>query len=70
MEDLAMEIPGRAVAGSVMEEVMEIAWWRINLNKVWKILAGDKKLQKVISCRMDFQRMEELWRMEMLQPSA
>ena len=53
------EIQGQSVAGAVIKEVLEIAWWRAGVNKVWRIIEGDRRMQKLIEWRIDSQKMEE-----------
>ena len=43
-----------------------MVWWRMNLKVAWNILAVDRKLQRVITWRMENQSMEEMWLMEAL----
>ena len=42
-----------------MKEVLEIAWWRAGVNKAWRIIEGDRRMQKLIEWRIDSQKMEE-----------
>ena len=53
------ETQGRSVAGAVMKEVLEVAWWRAVVNKAWRIIEGDRRMQKLIEWRIDSQKMEE-----------
>ena len=53
------ETQGRSVAGTVMKEVLEVAWWRAGVNKAWRIIEGDRRMQKLIEWRIDSQKMEE-----------
>ena len=53
------EIQGQSVAGAVMKEVLEIASWRAGVNKAWRIIEGDRRMQKLIEWRIDSQKMEE-----------
>ena len=37
LNDLVMEVPGRAVAGIILEEILEMVGWRVNLKLAWSI---------------------------------
>ena len=61
MNDLVMEVPGRAVAGTILDEILEMVGWRVSLKLAWSILSEDRKLQRVITWRIENQRLEEMW---------
>ena len=61
ISDLVSEIPGRALAVNIMEEILEKIGWRVILKLAWSILAEDRKLQRLITWRIVYQRLEEIW---------
>ena len=61
LEELVSEIPGRAVAGNILDEMLEMMIWRVNLKIVWSVLESDRKLQRMIIWRIENQRLEEIW---------
>ena len=61
LEELVSEIPGRAVAGNILDEMLEMMNWRVSLKIAWSILESDKKLQRMITWRIENQRLEEIW---------
>ena len=43
----------------VMEHVLEKAWWNYIVEDMWKMLANNKELQRIMAWRMTNQREEE-----------
>ena len=64
LEDVVRNIPGTSVVRQVMEDVLEMAWWRMKLNAVWSVLVDNKKMQRMVLWRVESQRMEEQFLME------
>jgi hypothetical protein len=62
--DVVRNIPGTSVVRGVIKEVVEMAWWRIGLNTVWSVLVNDRRMQRMVSWRMETQKMEEKFLME------
>ena len=62
--DVVRNIPGTSVVRGVIKEVVEMAWWRIGLNTVWSVLVNDRRMQRMVSWRMESQKMEEKFLME------
>ena len=56
VNELVREIPGRAVARNILDEILEMIGWRVNLKMAWSILAEDRKLQRIIIWRIENQR--------------
>ena len=52
------EVANKEVA-MVMEHVLEKAWWNYMVEDMWKMLANNKELQRIMSWRMTNQRKDE-----------
>ena len=61
LEYVVRNNPGTSVLRGVVEEVLEMAWWRMGLNAVWSILVYNKRM---VLWRVESQRMEEKFLME------
>ena len=37
-----------------------MAWWRAGVNQAWAIMEGERRIQRLIECSLDNQRMDEM----------
>ena len=62
--DMVRNILGTSVVRGVVEEVVEMACWRIGLKAVWSILVYDRRMQRMVIWRMETHKMEKKFLME------
>ena len=59
MTSLVDSIPAMSSTKMVLEEILETAWLRLKVNAAWSILEDDRRVQRIITWRMDTQRLDE-----------
>ena len=59
MNSLVERVPALSSTKNVLEEVLETAWLGLKVNAAWRILEDERRVQRIMSWRMDIKRLDE-----------